>query len=82
MDLCRRIGILPPSLSRIESGRVNPTIRTLADLADGLGVHVFELFDDPGTTPEVSEIIRRLRALPPDQLAAILVMLQGIGPAR
>jgi transcriptional regulator with XRE-family HTH domain len=34
------------SMSRIESGQSNPTIRTLYKISDALDVHIGELFKD------------------------------------
>ena len=36
-ELARRCGIKPSNLSRIERGNGNPSIRTLARIAEGLG---------------------------------------------
>ena len=34
------------SMSRIESGRANPTIRTLYKICNALNIHITELFKD------------------------------------
>jgi transcriptional regulator with XRE-family HTH domain len=44
-ELAYRSGISYNSLNTIENGKVNPTIATAFALADGLGVHIKELFD-------------------------------------
>lgn len=44
-ELARRTEIDAAHLSRIESGRTAPTTRTLARIANGLGVSISELFD-------------------------------------
>ena len=45
VDLAININIDDGSLRRIESGKTNPTIKTLEKIANGLGVDIKELFD-------------------------------------
>lgn len=45
VDLAHRAEIDDGFLRRIESGRVNPTIKTLEKIANGLEVQIKELFD-------------------------------------
>jgi len=52
-SLAKRTGIVSSSLSRIEAGEVSPTIGTLIDIAEALGVTLHELL--PETTMTVSE---------------------------
>ena len=42
-DLAERVGLHPTWISHIESGRVNPTIKNLALLSEGLQVKLSEL---------------------------------------
>jgi DNA-binding XRE family transcriptional regulator len=49
-DLAELTGISQPEISRIESGKVNPTIGTLGRLADGLKARV-GLIEDPDEIP-------------------------------
>lgn len=49
-DLAERSGISQPEISRIESGKVNPTIGTLGRLADGLMARV-GLIEDTDEIP-------------------------------
>jgi muramoyltetrapeptide carboxypeptidase len=44
--IAARNGVSPAYLSQIEAGTANPTLRTLASVADALGVEVGALFDD------------------------------------
>lgn len=39
-ELAQRTGIAQGAISRIESGKANPSIKTLTRLADGLGMNV------------------------------------------
>lgn len=48
-DLARRAGIKQPSLARIESGSVMPSLQVLARLAKGLGTHLTISFDSKNT---------------------------------
>jgi transcriptional regulator with XRE-family HTH domain len=43
-ELARRSGLGVATLSRIESGKANPRLNTLLQLADVLGVFVGDLF--------------------------------------
>ncbi len=45
IDLATRINIEDSALRRIESGRTNPTIKTLLRIAEGLGVSIIILID-------------------------------------
>lgn len=45
IDLAVKINIEDSALRRIESGRTNPTIKTLLKIAEGLEVQFIELFD-------------------------------------
>lgn len=45
IDLAIAINIEDSALRRLESGRTNPTIKTLLRVAEGLGVDFRELFD-------------------------------------
>ena len=46
-DLADRCGLFRTYMSRIETGKANPTLTMIHSLADSLGVHVKALFDDP-----------------------------------
>jgi transcriptional regulator with XRE-family HTH domain len=45
VEFAERCGFYQTYLSRIETGRANPTLNALEVLANGLGLTVFELFD-------------------------------------
>ena len=44
--LASRAGYHRTYISALERGRVNPTLRTLTNLSDELGIQIQELFDD------------------------------------
>ena len=46
-DLADRCGLFRTYMSRIETGKANPTLTMIHSLADSLGVHVTALFDAP-----------------------------------
>ena len=50
IDLATSINIEDSALRRIESGRTNPTIKTLLRIAEGLEIEFKELFDFPKET--------------------------------
>src|SRR3954451_1866845 len=50
-ELARATGVGKATLSAIENGRGNPTVETLAALADALGVPVVDLLDAPRRAP-------------------------------
>lgn len=54
-ELADRCDMFRTYLSRIESGRANPTLTVLHDLARGLGVSVLELLSPP------DEMLERVR---------------------
>ena len=43
--LSRKSSMRETALQRLESGRISPTVKTLQKVANGLNVHVIELFD-------------------------------------
>lgn len=45
-DLAARAGISRPELSRIEGGTARPTVPMIYSLADALGCHIRDLFDE------------------------------------
>lgn len=46
-ELGRRSGVSPSNLSRLERGEIGTTVETALRLADGLGVNLMTLLDDP-----------------------------------
>ena len=46
-DLAERCGLFRTYMSRIETGKANPTLVMIHALADSLEVHVTALFEDP-----------------------------------
>jgi transcriptional regulator with XRE-family HTH domain len=47
-------------LSMIERGERSPSIETLGDIADALGVSLSELFHDGSSPPELNPALRRI----------------------
>lgn len=45
IDLATKVNIEDSALRRIESGRTNPTIKTLLRITDALEINIKELFD-------------------------------------
>ena len=45
IELATRINIEDSALRRIESGRTNPTVKTLLEIAAGLDIDIRELFN-------------------------------------
>jgi transcriptional regulator with XRE-family HTH domain len=45
-DLAQRSGISRSEISRIETGKGQPTVTMIYDIADALGCHISDLFDD------------------------------------
>lgn len=46
-DVARRAGLAPSYLSRVENGRIQPTFRTVQQIAAALGASMHELSDSP-----------------------------------
>lgn len=59
-DLAERCGLFRTYLSRIETGRANPTLTMLYDLADALGVSVTDLLTplESGTDREAAKVTK------------------------
>ena len=48
-ELAKRTGFTPANLSKVENGRINTPVETLAKIADALGVPLAQVFiDDQG----------------------------------
>jgi transcriptional regulator with XRE-family HTH domain len=45
VEFSERCGFYQTYLSRVETGRANPTLNAIEVIANGLGLTVFELFD-------------------------------------
>lgn len=55
LQLAERIDMDPSQLRRVKNRQTNPTRKTLARIADGLGVSVADLLAEPATSPAASE---------------------------
>lgn len=76
-------GINPAFLGELERGQKSPTLKTLEKITDALSIQLYELFAGPGTLPdendiELSTIMESLRALPPQQIHQMSVIIQTI----
>lgn len=47
--LAERLGLTPRYVQMLEAGDANPPIRSLAELAQALGVELRELFEEPAS---------------------------------
>lgn len=68
--LSERAGVPVETISRIENGRLNPSLPTLAALAEGLATRLSSLVDPappPDLTPEEIEVLRGWRCMPGPQ---------------
>lgn len=54
LQLAERIEMDPSQLRRVKNRQTNPTRKTLARIADGLGVSVADLLAEPATSPASS----------------------------
>lgn len=45
VEFAERCGFYQTYLSRVENGRANPTLNAMEVIANGLGLSVFDLFD-------------------------------------
>lgn len=43
-DLAKMAGVAPNTLSRIEQGKFNPSLKTLSKLADALGINLSDFY--------------------------------------
>lgn len=46
-DLAEKCGVSRPRIAEIESGRFNPSVETVKNIAEKLGVHISRLFRAP-----------------------------------
>ena len=46
-ELAEKLDVSPPYVRRVEGGRENLTVESLAKIADALAVHVATLFEEP-----------------------------------
>ena len=75
-ELARATGISKATLSGIENGRANPTVDTLASLADAMRISLIELLEElpPGEMRVVRASARRSVAAPDLPVQAIDVL--------
>ena len=73
-DLAEMAGVKQATISRIEKGVNNPSMRVAHDIALALNVNVVELFG----LPELEhELLERFRAASPQRRAALLALLDS-----
>lgn len=83
-DVARRCDFTVSLLSKIESGKTNPPVATLARIADALGVHLGDLLDggrEPATVFDAAEQ-RDARALTPTDKGYGFHLLAGERPEK
>lgn len=79
VEVAKAVGITESYLSLLISGeRANPSIGLVIAITDFLGITV----NDLKHRPPPPEAIRAAGELPPDQLAALARLLEGMKPRR
>jgi len=63
-DLAEHCGLFRTYMSRIETGKANPTLTMICALADALGVRVTELFPEAAPPPPGRASNRKLGNAP------------------
>jgi transcriptional regulator with XRE-family HTH domain len=53
-ELARKVGLSASLISQIERGSARPSVASLAQIADGLGISLGDLFNDNGSAPSPS----------------------------
>ena len=74
-ELARRAGVPQPTISRIEQGRVSPSLATLAPLIEACGMQL-EVVERPGAGVDRGQLWDGLRRTPAERLA------YGVGSAK
>jgi transcriptional regulator with XRE-family HTH domain len=46
-ELAEKCGVSRPRIAEIESGKFNPSVETVENIANNLGVHISRLFRNP-----------------------------------
>lgn len=59
------LGVSTATVSRIESGKQNPPLERLEQIADILGVHLFQIFETGGLSGEHLDLLAEIAALHP-----------------
>jgi transcriptional regulator with XRE-family HTH domain len=52
-SLADSVGITQPNMSNIVNEKTTPSIPTLQNIADTLGVHITDLFEKPDSNPSI-----------------------------
>lgn len=84
-EVAARAGLQPETISRLENGRLSPTLTSVAALAKALGVEPGDLagFGSTGSPPPVSpeeqEILDRWRRLPARRRRLVEELLRELG---
>lgn len=78
--LAEKVNVSIPHISRIECGFSSPSLQTLVDICNALGITIDELMQDslPAARPNIN---RRLEAILSDCSAAELNFLANVLPA-
>jgi transcriptional regulator with XRE-family HTH domain len=88
LELGERVGLAFTYISRLENGRVVPSIALLERLARGLEIEVYQFFLGAGTEPQAPKIcaqgaqegflLRVFRGLPGDDRSMLLFMVRKL----
>ena len=82
--LAERAGVQTQTVSRVETGAVNPALGTLAQLAAGLDVALSDLLDErrdlpmAGLGPQEQELLRAFHKLPEERRRLILEVTRAV----
>lgn len=79
--LAERTGIAAPEISKFEGARREPTLATLAKLADAYGLSMRDLFefgDESAEDDELDQIVARLRGQPPEVVRRALAVVDAL----
>ena len=79
-ELALRADVRPATISDIErSGKAQ--IGSLVKVAEALGLHLLDIFEDDRTSPEAQDILERLNRLDEAERKALLVLLPRKPPS-
>lgn len=80
-ELARRAGVPQPTVSRIERGRMSPSLDTLGPLIEACGMEL-EVVERPGAGVDRTLIVQRLRMRPAERLQRAVEEWEGTAPFR
>jgi transcriptional regulator with XRE-family HTH domain len=80
-ELARRSGVPQPTISRIESAKMSPSLETLEPAILACGMEL-ALVDRAGQGVDDSQIVERLRLSPGDRLASAAIAGRNVSRLR